>query len=65
MGDTLVFQGEEEYTFTLPVIISAAFSKNPTDINTELVISVSVEEQTIALKPTFFYSDEIYSGEVI
>lgn len=48
-----------------PIFENASFSKNPTDMNEKTVLTVSVVDKMIILKPTFFYSDEIYSGEVI
>lgn len=53
-----------EYPFNLPVIKNAAFSVNPTSINSKIVLSVEVVEEVIYLQPEYFYANEIYSGEV-
>lgn len=52
------------YTILVPRILSASFSGNPANMNTQTVLSVTVAEETIYLEPTYYHSGEIYSGEV-
>ena len=54
----------DEYSILIPEITSAMFSVNPADMNSKTSLSVTVIEKTIILEPYFFYSGEIYSGEV-
>lgn len=54
----------DEYSILIPEITSASFSLNPADMNSKTVLSVIVIEKTMILEPEFFYSGEIYSGEV-
>lgn len=54
----------DEYSILIPVITSSVFSVNPVDMNRKTVLSVTVIEKTVVLEPDFFYSGEIYSGEV-
>ena len=54
----------DEYSILIPEITVASFSANPVGMNRKTVLSVEVTEKTIILKPAFFYSGEIYSGEV-
>ena len=54
----------DEYSILIPEITAAAFSVNPADMNIKTVLSVTVIEKTVILEPDFFYSGEIYSGEV-
>lgn len=54
----------DKYSILIPVITSSLFSVNPVDMNSKTVLSVTVTENTIILEPDFFYSGEIYSGEV-
>jgi hypothetical protein len=53
-----------EFTITVPKIISAIFSENPTAVNTQITITVQVTEETKILPQEIFYANEIYSGEV-
>ena len=54
----------DEYSILIPEITSAIFSVNPADMNSKIVLSVTVIEKTVILESDFFYSCEIYSGEV-
>lgn len=47
-----------------PVIHAASFSKNPANINESTVLTVSVTDELVILEPIWWYSGEIYSGEV-
>ena len=47
-----------------PTFHSAAFSVNPTDINTQTILSVSVTDEVLILEPEKLYSGEFFSGEV-
>ena len=62
----VIMRGEQmsDYTAKIPVVVSAVFSPNPANMNTSTLLSVQVTEETVVLEPTWFYSDEIYSGEV-
>ena len=53
----------ELYT-TIPEIVSASFSANPTQINAKIILTVVVTEKVIVLEPEIRYSGEFYSGEV-
>ena len=54
---------DDQYTATIPKIVSASFAPNPVSMNTATVLSVEVIEETVILTPTWFQSNEIYSGE--
>lgn len=58
-----VFYMDDQYTATIPKIVSASFTPNPVSMNTATVLSVEVIEETVILTPTWFQSNEIYSGE--
>lgn len=45
-------------------IANAAFSVNPTDINTKTKLSVAVKETVKILDPYYYYSGDLYAGEV-
>ena len=46
-----------------PAVTAAAASPNPVPINTRLVLSLSVTEISVILKPETRYSGEGYCGE--
>lgn len=52
------------YEIEIPQVESARLSPNPVDFNTKFLISVEVIEKTITLEPQYYYSGEIYAGEV-
>lgn len=52
------------YTVLLPKILAAAIEPNPADINTKTVLSITVTEETVYLEPQYYYSGELYAGEV-
>ena len=52
------------YTAQIPRVDSATITPNPVDFNTQFMISVSVIEETVTLEPYYYYSGEIYAGEV-
>lgn len=54
----------DEYTAQIPRIASALFAPNPVNMNTQTLLSVEVVEDTVILEPTWFYTNEIYCGEV-
>jgi hypothetical protein len=54
----------ETYQVLIPDISAASFSINPVSINGKTVLSVTVIERTITVEPDFYYSGDIYSGEV-
>lgn len=54
----------ETYPILIPKILAAAFAPNPTDINTNTRLIVTVTEETVYLEPTKYYSGEIFAGEV-
>lgn len=47
----------------VPKIAAALLSPNPADINQKVKIIVTVEEETILLRPSFFFSGDAFSGE--
>ena len=53
-----------EYAVLVPRVTVASFSVDPVDFNTATVLSVTVTEETVYLEPTYYYSGEIFSGEV-
>ena len=52
------------YQIQVPRIDAAVITPNPVDFNTQFLISVTVSEVTVTLEPQYFYSGEIYAGEV-
>ncbi|MBU5627701.1 hypothetical protein KQI82_12355 [Oscillibacter sp. MSJ-2] len=52
------------YTIQIPEITSADIVANPVSINISVKLSVSVIEKTITLEPMWYYSGELYGGEV-
>lgn len=53
-----------DFIVEIPKIDSASFSANPTYINNSIILTVAVSTETKILEPTYFYSDEVYAGEV-
>lgn len=61
------FEGTENFGFevtTLPEITAATITPNPTNINSTTKISVQVTEEQVILAPYWWYSGQLYSGEV-
>lgn len=54
----------ESYPVLLPKITAAAFSPNPANINSKTVLTVTVTEETVYLEPYYYYSGDLYAGEV-
>ena len=52
------------YQIQIPRIDSAEIAPNPADMNTKFLLSVLVSEQTVTLEPYYYYSGEVYAGEV-
>ncbi len=48
----------------IPQILAALITPNPAEINSKITITVTVSEIEKILEPTYFYSGEIYAGEV-
>lgn len=48
----------------IPQILAALITPNPAEINQKITITVTVSEIEKNLEPTYFYSGEIYAGEV-
>lgn len=48
----------------IPQILAALITPNPAAINQKITITVTVSEIEKFLEPTYFYSGEIYAGEV-
>lgn len=61
---TLKAGTEFAYYVIKPVIHSAYLSVNPAEMNEQTVLTVDVTDEFMILEPDFFYSGEIYSGEV-
>lgn len=55
---------DDQLSFKMPVVSAATISPNPATINSSATLSVTVTEQTVILYPQYFYSGEIYAGEV-
>lgn len=51
-------------TITRPRIEGAVLSQNPVNINTLVRLAVTVIDETIVLEPTYFYSGDLFCGEV-
>lgn len=49
--------------YTFPAVTAAVLSPNPVDINTPVLLQLTVVEQTVTLESEKLYSGEIYSGE--
>lgn len=54
----------EGFVVIKPKILSAVFTQNPVDINQQTVLAVEVTEEIKILQPYYYYSGDIYSGEV-
>lgn len=54
----------ESYPVLLPKITAAVFSPNPANINSKTVLTVTVTEETVYLEPYYYYSGDLYAGEV-
>lgn len=52
------------YQVQIPRIDSASITPNPADFNAKFLLSVSVSEETITLEPYYYYSGDLYAGEV-
>lgn len=52
------------YQVQIPVVKTASITPNPVDFNTKFTLSVSVVEETITLEPYYYYSGDVYAGEV-
>ena len=52
------------YQVQVPRIDSASITPNPVDFNAKFLISVTVSEETITLEPYYYYSGDLYAGEV-
>ena len=52
------------YQVQIPRVESATISPNPVDFNTKFLLSVAVSEETITLEPYYYYSSDLYAGEV-
>lgn len=55
---------EVQLALLLPQILAAIMSPNPTTINSKITITVRVDEIEIIPQPVWYYSGEIYAGEV-
>ena len=54
----------EPYEVLQVFIQSAALAANTVNINTQVVLSVTVREQTVTVYPPEVYSNEIRAGEM-
>lgn len=61
---TLTAKTTDGWAVIRPVINSASFSVNPVLFNGKTVLTVSVTEEILILEPYYYYSNDIYSGEV-
>lgn len=52
------------YQIQIPRVDSASITPNPVSFNTKFLLSVSVSEETVTLEPYFYYSGDLYAGEV-
>lgn len=52
------------YQVQIPRIDSASIAPNPVDFNAKFLLSVVVSEETITLEPYYYYSGDLYAGEV-
>lgn len=52
------------YQVQIPRIDSASITPNPVDFNAKFLLSLSVSEETITLEPYYYYSGDLYAGEV-
>lgn len=52
------------YQIQVPVIEVSNITPNPVDFNESFLLSVSVSEKTVILEPYYYYSGELYAGEV-
>ncbi len=61
---TLTAETEEGWAVQLVEITQAAFAPNPANINSKTVLSVKVTETIKLLEPYYYYSGDLYAGEV-
>ncbi len=61
---TLTAKTEEGYVILKPVIKSASLSATVVNINDKVTVVVAVADEIVILEPEFWYSNEVYSGEV-
>ena len=61
---TLTAETEEGWVVQLVEITQAAFAPNPANINSKTVLSVEVTETIKLLEPYYYYSGDLYAGEV-
>lgn len=54
----------EQYVVKIPEILTAVFAPNPTIINEKTVLTVHITEKTIELEPYYYFSGDIFAGEV-
>lgn len=54
----------EGFVVIRPVFLSASFSINPASINQQTVLTVEVEDTIKILEPYYYYSGDLYAGEV-
>lgn len=52
------------YQVQIPQVAEASAIPNPVDFNSSFILSVLVTEQTITLEPYYYYSGDLYAGEV-
>lgn len=52
------------YTAQIPDITAAVIDPNPAAINAPVMLRVTVTERTVILEPYYYYSGDIFSGEV-
>lgn len=61
----MIEKGEHmSYTVQIPDIINVEIQPNPVNINTNFILSVEASEKSIIIEPYFYFSDDIYAGEV-
>lgn len=52
------------YQIQIPQVEAAEIVPNPAEMNTRVLLSVTVSEVTLTLEPYSYYSGELFSGEV-
>lgn len=61
---TLTAETKEGWAVQLVEITQAAFAPNPANINSKTELSVNVTETIKLLEPYYYYSGDLYTGEV-
>lgn len=63
-NETIALTASQDFTITLVEVTDAKFSINPCSARQSTVLSVTTAETVKVLQPQYYYSGDLYSGEV-